>query len=171
MSRWFRHYAGMMRDEKLVSVAVKSKQPVDRAFWVWGAILESAAEIDGNGEFEVDAGEMAYHLHVGVEDIEVILDELHAENMIHGDVVVQWSKFNRHCTRLPWSEWAVIRLAVFQRDDFKCQYCGASGVPLDCDHVVPLSRGGTNEKSNLKTACKPCNQSKGDKFLEDWMVS
>lgn len=168
MSRWFRHYAGMMRDEKLVRVAVRTKQPVERVMWVWGAILESAAEIDGNGEFEVDAGEVAYHLHAEPDAIESILDELHADGIIHGDAVVNWSDFSKHCTRLPWSEWAVIRLGVFQRDNFTCQYCGDKGVPLDCDHVVPLSRGGTNDRSNLKTSCRRCNQSKGDKLLEEW---
>ena len=33
MSRWFRHYAGLCRDEKLVSVAIKSKQPIERTFF------------------------------------------------------------------------------------------------------------------------------------------
>ena len=49
MSRWFRHYAGMMRDDKLVRIAIKTKQPIERVLWIWGAILESAAEIDDNG--------------------------------------------------------------------------------------------------------------------------
>ena len=43
MSRWFRHYAGMMRDDKLVRAAIKSKQSIERVLWIWGAVLESAA--------------------------------------------------------------------------------------------------------------------------------
>lgn len=68
------------------------------------------------------------------------------------------------------SEWQRIRLAVFQRDSFTCQYCGANDKALDCDHVVPLSRGGITHKSNLVTACFPCNRSKGDKLIEEWVA-
>ena len=59
MSRWFRHYAGLARDDKLVRAAMKSKQPVERVVWVWCAILESAAEIDDGGRYELDHAECA----------------------------------------------------------------------------------------------------------------
>jgi hypothetical protein len=36
MSRWFRHYAGMMRDDKLVRVAIRSGQTIERVVWVYG---------------------------------------------------------------------------------------------------------------------------------------
>ena len=32
MSRWFRHYAGMMRDDKPVRIAIKTKQPIERIY-------------------------------------------------------------------------------------------------------------------------------------------
>ena len=163
MSRWFRHYAGMMRDEKLVRAAIHSRQPVERVVWVWLALLESASEVDRAGETASDPGEMAYHLHCDQEDIEAVMRALRSEDMLDGDSVLEWTKYNRHCTRLPWSEWAVIRLGVFQRDNFTCRYCGAHGVPLECDHVTPLSRGGTNDRSNLVTACRPCNGTKSDR--------
>jgi 5-methylcytosine-specific restriction endonuclease McrA len=34
---------------------------------------------------------------------------------------------------------------------------------IEIDHVVPLSKGGSNDLSNLVTACKPCNQAKRGK--------
>ncbi len=57
-----------------------------------------------------------------------------------------------------------LRMAVFKRDKFVCQYCGACGpnVELEIDHVLPVSRGGTDEISNLKTSCFNCNRGKGD---------
>lgn len=70
--------------------------------------------------------------------------------------------------RLSPGAWASIRSAVFERDDFTCQYCGAHGVALECDHVTPISRGGTNEMGNLVTACRKCNKKKRDKLLEEW---
>jgi hypothetical protein len=167
MSRWFRHYAGMMRDEKLVAVAVKSKQPIDRVAWVWLAILESAAEIDDGGVFLVPWDASAYWLHVEEADLLLAVTALEDENLVRGDMVTDWHNFSRHCTRLPWSEWALIRLGVFQRDDFTCRYCKAHGVQLECDHVVPLSRGGTNDRSNLVTSCRDCNRMKADKSLDE----
>lgn len=90
MSRWFRHYAGMMRDEKLVAVAIRSKQPVERVVWVWGAVLESAAEIDDAGRFEVDAAEVAYFLRSDEGDIRAVLDALATAGRLAGDRVVKW---------------------------------------------------------------------------------
>jgi len=90
MSRWFRHYAGMMRDEKLVSVAVKSKQPVERVVWVWGAILESASEINDNGRYEFDAGEAAYFLRCDDADLVGILSSLESLGRLSGGLVVRW---------------------------------------------------------------------------------
>jgi hypothetical protein len=91
MSRWFRHYAGMMRDEKLVSVAIKSKQPVERVVWVWGALLESACEVNDGGRFEFDAGEASYFLRVGEDDILGILAALVSLGRISEGAVARWS--------------------------------------------------------------------------------
>jgi len=66
-------------------------------------------------------------------------------------------------------EWAVLRSAVFLRDDFTCAYCGQRGKKLECDHIVPVSRGGSNDMANLTTACRKCNRSKRDKMLSEWV--
>lgn len=44
-----------------------------------------------------------------------------------------------------------------------CQKCGARVGPggLTLDHIVPLSRGGTNSKGNLQFLCGSCNKKKG----------
>lgn len=66
-------------------------------------------------------------------------------------------------------EWAALRAAVFERDSYTCLYCGACGVRLECDHVVPVSLGGASTMDNLATACLPCNRSKGAKTLSEWL--
>jgi hypothetical protein len=70
--------------------------------------------------------------------------------------------------RLPAQEWRVIRQRIFERDGYTCNYCGVHGAKLECDHVVPLSRGGTNDDDNLVTACRSCNRSKHAKLVEEW---
>lgn len=64
--------------------------------------------------------------------------------------------------------WAEIRTKIFARDNFTCHYCGQRGHRLECDHVVPVSRGGSSDESNLVTACFPCNRSKRDRLVTEW---
>ena len=65
--------------------------------------------------------------------------------------------------------WKVTRFGIFSRDNFTCVYCGAKTNTPECDHVIPFSRGGSHEESNLATACRKCNRSKKDKTVEEWM--
>jgi 5-methylcytosine-specific restriction endonuclease McrA len=50
----------------------------------------------------------------------------------------------------------------------RCAYCGAEGVPLEKDHIVPRSRGGTNRVSNLAVCCRACNQAKGNRTAAEF---
>ena len=57
---------------------------------------------------------------------------------------------------------------LFARDAYRCQYCHRGHAELrtrECltrDHVVPISRGGGNEWTNVVTACSSCNTRKGN---------
>ena len=59
---------------------------------------------------------------------------------------------------------------LFARDRYRCQYCGRPAgelkprEALTRDHVIPLSRGGTNDWTNVVTACSPCNTKKGNRL-------
>ena len=57
---------------------------------------------------------------------------------------------------------AQTRFAVFDRDNFTCQYCGrrAPSVTLELDHIHPVSKGGSNDFLNLTTSCLDCNRGK-----------
>lgn len=61
------------------------------------------------------------------------------------------------------------RFEVFKRDQFTCQYCGASApeVILEIDHIKPVSKGGTNDILNLVTSCRNCNRGKSKNELSD----
>ena len=92
MSRWFRHYAGTMRDPKFVGIAVRCEQPVERVLFVWGCILESAAELNDAGRYDVEPNELAYFLRCEGTAIDAITDELETRGMIGAGVVTQWKK-------------------------------------------------------------------------------
>ena len=47
-----------------------------------------------------------------------------------------------------------------------CAYCDAQNTPLEVEHIVPRSRGGTNRISNLTLSCRPCNEKKGSRSIE-----
>jgi 5-methylcytosine-specific restriction endonuclease McrA len=57
------------------------------------------------------------------------------------------------------------RNRVFERDGWKCLACGNRD-DLTVDHVVPESKGGTHDDSNLQTLCKSCNSRKGTKTID-----
>jgi 5-methylcytosine-specific restriction endonuclease McrA len=54
----------------------------------------------------------------------------------------------------------ITRRAVFARDDWTCQYCGARS-NLTVDHVIPRSKGGASSWDNIVASCAPCNLRKG----------
>src|SRR5258708_26891463 len=53
--------------------------------------------------------------------------------------------------------------AQFQRQKGKCYWCGKKLSKYEVDHVVPLTRGGSNGPDNLVIAFPPCNNIKNDK--------
>ncbi|MFN8509006.1 MAG: HNH endonuclease [Deinococcaceae bacterium] len=55
---------------------------------------------------------------------------------------------------------------VLRRDGYACQYCGKK-TDLTLDHVVPRSRGGPHTWENVVTACRSCNQRKGNRSPEE----
>lgn len=69
-----------------------------------------------------------------------------------------------HSNRLP----GLSNQALFNRDHHLCLYCGQrfNSEALTRDHVIPISKGGSDRWTNLVTACRRCNQRKGDRTPE-----
>ncbi len=75
---------------------------------------------------------------------------------------------NKRENRIPLSP--KIRYEVLRRDGFTCQYCGrtADERELEIDHIVPYSKGGTNDLGNLQVSCRECNRGKrADNLIEN----
>ena len=66
---------------------------------------------------------------------------------------------------------AEIRNDVYERTQGKCALCGKF-VRFDqftIDHIIPLAKGGTNDRNNLQCTCKRCNAMKQD-FSQDEFI-
>ncbi len=50
-----------------------------------------------------------------------------------------------------------------------CAYCRGKLESYHVEHVIPLSRGGDNSLANIVLACPPCNLSKSNKLLQEWI--
>lgn len=59
------------------------------------------------------------------------------------------------------------RRKVFERDGYRCRYCGIELTDPTIDHVMPVSRGGTDGMANLVTCCYSCNNAKADMTPEE----
>lgn len=66
-----------------------------------------------------------------------------------------------------------VRASIYERDDYQCKLCGDPVDPAanpqrddwapTLDHIIPRSKGGTHDESNLRTAHRWCNSVRGDR--------
>ena len=61
-----------------------------------------------------------------------------------------------------------VREYLLEKFGRKCAYCGKTDIPLEIEHIIPKSRGGTNRISNLTIACHDCNEAKGSQTAEEF---
>jgi 5-methylcytosine-specific restriction endonuclease McrA len=120
---------------------------------------------------DYDDDAIAWHLRLRPDALRLAKEELLTENMIqpgswHLVHEFRWFGGNER----PNSESVnAIRQKLYRRDGRKCCYCGVhQRRGLHVDHKVPISRGGTNDMSNLVLACSSCNLSKGARTPEEW---
>ncbi len=111
--------------------------------------------IDGKAEIvEADGGKVAHSVRLAIPRPAVI----RLVKFVHVP-----RRFRRQVTNT----------FLFARDAYQCQFCGRPQIvlkPRECltrDHLVPLSRGGTNAWTNVVTACSTCNARKGNRLPEE----
>lgn len=61
-----------------------------------------------------------------------------------------------------------VRQYLLEKFSYQCVYCGKKDVPLEVEHIVPKSRGGSNRITNLAISCVDCNQTKGAQTAEEF---
>jgi len=71
--------------------------------------------------------------------------------------------------KMPLSEVKFTRRNIYEHYGHRCCYCGVkySTSELNLDHVIPRSRGGSTNWSNIVTSCVPCNLKKGNRLPKE----
>ena len=71
--------------------------------------------------------------------------------------------------KLPKGEVKFTRRNIYEHYHYRCCYCGSrfDTRELNLEHVLPRSRGGKTDWSNIVTACIPCNLRKADRLPQE----
>lgn len=77
-------------------------------------------------------------------------------------VIIRLLNYIRYQSRLMRAN----RMRIYKRDHHQCVYCGSTK-DLTLDHVMPKSRGGGNDWTNLVTSCFKCNLRKGNRTPDE----
>jgi hypothetical protein len=56
-----------------------------------------------------------------------------------------------------------VQILVWNRDKGRCVECGSQG-NLEFDHIIPISKGGSNTARNIQLLCERCNRTKSNKI-------
>lgn len=122
---------------------------------------ESAAGYYASGKVRWELGSTRTVLHGGISRLHGRQSTLEIAAIIAIDGP-RW-RFRGGNDRTPLN-----RAMVFARDRHICAYCGGrySGSALEMEHVTPSSRGGSTVWQNVVSACRACNQRKGNRTPE-----
>ena len=114
------------------------------------------------------------------------MDEKYCEACFLGFIPKAWNQ--KYCSKICYNQWTENqrhgwfeessrnRYVLYERDSFKCIYCGKTtadyDIVLTLDHIIPVSSDpegffDLNAAGNLVTSCKSCNCSKSNNFLSE----
>lgn len=168
--KWFRMYHEARKDVKLNSLTALQ-------FRVWFKLMCLACECEQDGVIPLRSDRIMA-LEVADGDVQLyretisILEELEMLEIREKELRVipqDWFDYGSELRKKMAERSRVDRKAIFERDGYRCHYCGTDVGPFEVDHVIPLSRGGTSDPGNLVVACRKCNQSKRDKTPAEWI--
>jgi len=140
-----------MRNAKILRLN-KAGTPIN---WI---SREQAATLVVKGQVVWALGEDAFKIRGGVNRLGH-QSELSLPSILASDGRVKLSDF------VP----PLVNSYLFRRDQFMCLYCGGefTSEQLSRDHILPVSRNGTDNWTNVVTACKRCNHRKADQTPEE----
>jgi len=125
------------------------------------ALMQRAARYYASGKVLTELGENLFGMAGGIQEATGYRSEFVTSSivMIRG----------RH--RIPYGQAHVglTKHRLFVRDRQTCAYCSNrfSEGELTVEHILPVSRGGLHEWTNVVTACRSCNTRKGNRRPEE----
>lgn len=163
---WLRLYHRIIDDDKIRLLSFEDR-------WHFVALLCMKCEgILDDKPSELRSRKIAVKLGLRMAEADEALRRIYEVGLIDKSAnPVSWDDicaFSSNDMRPPAHAWRVIRERIFLRDDFTCTYCGERGGRLECDHIFPVSLGGSHGDENLTTSCRACNRSKRSKSPEEW---
>ena len=140
-----------MRNAKILRLN-KAGTPID---WI---TREEAATLVVKDQVVWALGENAFEIRGGINRMGV-QSVLSLPSILASDGSVKLNQF------VP----PLVNSYLFRRDQFLCMYCGHefTAENLSRDHIVPVSRDGTDSWTNCVTACKRCNHRKSNRTPEE----
>jgi hypothetical protein len=161
-------YSDFLNDPKMISLSFDNQRHFIFLLCMKSeGILDKKYPQDGMLERVV-----VRRLGISQSDITKTKETLIAAQLIDSNwQPTNWGYYKPGSDRPSSNIWRFIRAAIFARDDYTCQYCGERGKKLECDHVIPVAKGGSHDEDNLVTSCFKCNRSKRDKLIDEWRTA
>lgn len=166
----FRHYSNTKRDMRILAMLYDYEIGGYGLYWI---IIEMLSEAKGNKlpiNLQIDGCE--FNIPEYIEKCISIYRLFDSDGTYFWSSDFKFRDLHSLKTERLYNKdvklWYKIRHQIFERDNYTCQYCGKRGGKLEVDHVCPISKGGTNEFSNLVTACRRCNRQKKDKTVAEF---
>jgi predicted RNA-binding Zn-ribbon protein involved in translation (DUF1610 family) len=89
----------------------------------------------------------------------------------------RWAELNfdkvtvrNHRGRTSWDLDPTLIRSIYEYYNYTCVYCNKRGGKLSLEHILPVSRGGSDDFDNLAVACRKCNPTKGKKTLLEFIL-
>ncbi len=125
------------------------------------ALMQRAARYYASGKVVTELGDNLFGMAGGLQEATGLRSEFITSSivMIRG----------RHRIPFGHAHVGLTKHRLFARDRQVCAYCGGHFVELDLtvEHILPVSRGGRHEWTNVVTACRSCNTRKGSRRPEE----
>jgi 5-methylcytosine-specific restriction endonuclease McrA len=113
-----------------------------------------------------------YNARYYLRNREKRIREIHAYQKRHPEVQIKYRhQYRARKFKAPGTHTLADLLNTFKEQQGLCFYCGlqhASPQEGHFDHVIPLTRGGSDNPDNIVFACRACNWSKHDRTPDEW---
>lgn len=169
---YYSHDVDARNDERIVRARIKHGAAGYSVYFMILEIMRNHPEYICETDYEVIAFDVREPVEVVksvVEDFGLFLFSDDRSYFYSESFQNRMRRMKKRKYDISVQEWRKIARYIFSRDDYICQYCGSVGGILEVDHIIPFSKGGSDDIDNLTTSCRRCNRQKKDKPVEEFL--